>query len=315
VWTTRASVVAATLGLAAATHLARRPRIGARARRLMIATYVASGVVAWPALLAWQGRGTAELLVIDVGQGDAIAVRGPRGRWLLIDTGPAARGSDPAAHPVVRALRARGVRRLEALVLTHPDMDHIGGAAAVLASFDVDAVYDPAVPAPKAEFATVLAAASAAGVPWRAARAGGRIDLDGVRLEVLYPLGELPADVETNATSVVLRMSFGAFDALLTGDAYKDVERALLPHLSPIEVLKVGHHGSDTSTDSLFLETTRPELAVISVGRDNRYGHPTPEVMGRLERSGASVRRTDQEGSLAILARGDGSYTVSSQDR
>jgi competence protein ComEC len=313
VWTTRSSVAAGTLGLAAAAHLARRPRIGARARRLMTAVYVTSGVLAWPVLLAWQGRGTAELLVIDVGQGDAIALRSPRGRWLLVDAGPAARGSDPAAHPAVRALRARGVRRLEALVLTHPDFDHIGGAAPVLAAFEVGAVYDPALPAPKPEFVSVLDAAAARGVPWRAARAGGRIELDGVLLEVLHPPDSLAVDVETNATSVVLRLSFGAFDALLTGDAYKDVERDIASGLGPIEVLKVGHHGSDTSTDSLMLERTRPELALISVGRSNRYGHPAPAVLGRLERSGAHVLRTDREGTLSVLAREDGTYSVTGE--
>jgi competence protein ComEC len=302
--------VAGTCGLVIATRLARRPRIGARARRLLVTAYVASGVLAWPLLLVWQARGSAELLVIDVGQGDAIAVRSPRGRWVLVDAGPASRDSDPEAHPVVRALRARGVGRLEALVLTHPDLDHIGGAAPVLQSLDVRAVYDPAFPAPKQDFVQVLTAATERGVPWRPARAGGRIELDGIMLEVLYPPDSLPPETETNATSVVLRLTYGDFDALLTGDAYTDVERALLPFLPPLEVLKVGHHGSDTSTDSLLLARTHPEVALISVGRTNRYGHPSPRVLARLERSGAQIRRTDQEGTLSIVARPDGTYQV-----
>ena len=314
-WTTQSSVVAGTCGLFLATRLALRPRIGARARRLLVGAYVGTGLLAWPVLLAWQGRGTVELLVIDVGQGDAIALRTPRGRWLLVDAGPAARDGDPHAHPAVRALRARGVGRLEALVLTHPDLDHIGGAAAVLTTLDVRAVYDPALPAPKQDFVAVLDVAAARGVPWRPARAGGEIELDGLRLEILHPPDSIAADAESNATSVVLRLMYGEFDALLTGDAYTDVERALLPRLPRLEVLKVGHHGSDTSTDSLLLAHTRPEVAVISVGRTNRYGHPSPRVVGRLERSGADVRRTDLEGTLSIVAREDGRYEIRGERR
>ena len=314
-WTTRSSVVAGTFGLFIATRLALRPRIGARARRLLVGAYAVSGVLAWPLLLAWQGRGTVELLVIDVGQGDAIALRSPRGRWLLVDAGPAGRDGDPEAHPAVRALRARGVRRLEALVLTHPDLDHIGGAPAVLTTLDVRAVYDPGLPAPKEDFVEVLDVAAARGVPWRAARAGGRIELDGLRLDILHPPDAIDADTESNATSVVLRLEYGEFDALLTGDAYTDVERALLPELPRLEVLKVGHHGSDTSTDSLLLAHTRPGVALISVGRTNRYGHPSPRVVGRLERSGAEVHRTDLEGTLSLVARDDGRYEVRGERR
>jgi competence protein ComEC len=310
VWITRTSVAAGTCGLLVATWLARRPRIGAKARRLLVATYVASGVLAWPLLLALQGRGSLELLLIDVGQGDAIAIRTPLGRWLLVDAGPAGRDADPRAHVVVRALRARGVGRLEALVLTHPDLDHIGGAGPVLTSLDVRAVYDPGLPASKADYVTVLEAAAARGVPWRAARAGERIEVDGVALQVLHPADSLPPNVESNATSVVIHLTYGQFDALLTGDAYTDVDRALAPTLGHLEVLKVGHHGSDTSTDSLLLARTRPELALISVGRMNRYGHPSPRVVARLERSGADVRRTDLEGTLSVLARPDGRYRV-----
>jgi competence protein ComEC len=315
IWTTRSSVVAGSGGLVLATWLVRRPRIRAPTRRLLMATYVASGVLAWPLLLTWQGLGSVEILVIDVGQGDAIALRSPRGRWLLVDAGPPVRGADPEAHPTVRALRARGVGRLEAVVLTHPDLDHIGGAPSVLSAFEVGAVYDPALPAPKEDFVAVLDAAASRGVPWRAARAGERIEVDGLVLDVLHPPAGLAADTESNATSVVLRLTFGDFDALLTGDAYKDVERALVATVGPVEVLKVGHHGSDTSTDSLLLAGTRPEVALISVGRSNRYGHPAPEVLGRLERSGAEVRRTDLEGTVSVVAWPDGRYELTGQRR
>ncbi|HET9949663.1 MAG TPA: DNA internalization-related competence protein ComEC/Rec2 [Longimicrobiales bacterium] len=310
VWVTRGTVLAGTCGLLLAAQLARRPRMGARARRGLTVLHVASGIVAWPLLVTWQGRGTAEVVVIDVGQGDGIALRTPRGRWLLVDAGPAPEG-DPAGHPVVRALRARGVLRLEAVVLTHADLDHVGGAAAVLEAFQVGAVYDPAVPAGKEAFVDALEVAQERDIPWRAARAGDRLEVDGLVLEVLHPTAALDPDAETNETSVVMHLRFGEFDALLTGDAYKDVERALLPLLPrSLEVLKVGHHGSDTSTGPLLLERAPPEVALVSVGRYNRYGHPSPAVLARLEASGARIHRTDAEGTLMVLARRDGSWVV-----
>jgi competence protein ComEC len=313
-WTTRGSVLGGLAGVAAAMWLARGPRIGARARRALTVVYVCSGLVAWPLLLSLEGRGTVEVLMIDVGQGDAIALRSPRGRWVLVDTGPASEDADPGGNAVVRALESRGVRRLEALVLTHPDLDHIGGATAVLSSFDVGVVLDPGLPAGKDAFVEALELAAERRVPWRAARAGDRIDLDGLSLVVLYPDGDLSPDAETNASSVVLHASLGRFDALLTGDAYKDVDRRVAATLAePVEVLKVGHHGSDSSTDPLLLEEGRPALALISVGRFNRYGHPAPAVIDRLERSGAEIRRTDSEGTVAVLGRPDGSWSVRSR--
>jgi len=313
-WITRGTVVGAVGGVAMAMVAASRPRVGRRARRSLTVLYVSLGVVAWPVLLALQGRGSTEILMIDVGQGDAIALRSPAGRWLLIDTGPGVEDDDPGGHPVVRALRARGVRRLEALFLTHPDLDHIGGAAAVLSSFDVGVVYDPGLPAGKQAFVDVLGAAAEREVPWLAARAGDHVVLDGLSLQVMYPPPDLAPGVDSNASSVVIHAVFGDFDALLTGDAYKDVDRLLAGAFQDVvEVLKVGHHGSDTSTDSLLLARARPELALISVGRFNRYGHPAPEVLALLERAGARVRRTDREGTISVLGRPDGSYSVTSR--
>src|SRR5690606_16785880 len=317
VWTTRPTVAAMGAGVLVATLAARAPGVGGRARRLLLVGYGAAAVAGWPVLVAFQGRGTLELLVLDVGQGDAVAVRSPRGRWLLVDTGPPARDEDPAAHPVVRALRSRGVGRLTALVLTHADLDHVGGAAAVLRTLEVGAVYDPALPEGKEDFVAVLRAAGERDVPWLAARTGMRFELDGAVVEVLAPSDSLAAaGVETNEASVILRVRYGRFDALLTGDAYKEQERALARALEGgIEVLKLGHHGSDTSTDPLLLERADPAVAIVSAGRGNRYGHPHPAVLARLERRGVPVRRTDQEGTLRVVARPDGTFTVRARGR
>ncbi|HSG07880.1 MAG TPA: DNA internalization-related competence protein ComEC/Rec2 [Longimicrobiales bacterium] len=271
-----------------------------------------AGLVVWPALVGIQARGTLELLAIDVGQGDALALRTPRGRWVLVDAGPA-RNGDPGGHPVVRALRRAGVVRLEALVLTHPDLDHIGGAAAVLGTFPVGRVVDPGLAAGKEAYVDVLEAAVDRGVPWQAVHAGDRLDLDGVELEVLSPaaLGGVEGDTESNAASVVLAVRYGLFDALLTGDAPVEVERAIASEVSAsLELLKVGHHGSSTSTDPVLLARSRPRTALLSVGRGNRYGHPAASVLARLREAGVEVHRTDREGSIRVVARQTGEMRV-----
>lgn len=266
----------------------------------------------WPVVLSLTGRGTLQLIVLDVGQGDAIAIRTPRARWVLVDAGPSGRNNDASAHTVVRALRRRGVQRLEALVLTHPDLDHIGGAAAILSSLDVGVVIDPARRSPKRPYVELIELADERGVPWGGWRAGDQWTLDGVTFEVLAPDSLLSGgDTESNASSLVIHVRCGAFDALLTGDAPADVEVAVSGSLgADFEVLKVGHHGSDTSTDSLMLARLSPQVSVVSVGRRNRYGHPSPRVLSRLLASGTTLFRTDLDGTVTIVARPDGTFRV-----
>ncbi len=312
VWVPRGWVSVGVAGAVVGAHMANN--LLGRARSGVLVAGAVAGIVAWPGLLALQSRGTAELLVVDVGQGDAIALRTPRGRWLLVDAGPAWEG-DPGASPVVRSLRRRGVRRLEALVLTHPDLDHVGGAPAVLASFPVGEILDPGEPAGKGAYVAVLEAASRLGIPWRQVRAGDLRTWDGLDVRVLHagsgPAAPAEGDADSNDASVVLAVAFGSFDALLTGDAPTSVERGLLAGVSrDLEVLKVGHHGSLTSTDPALLAHARPALALVSVGRRNRYGHPAPGVLERLAAAGASVRRTDREGTLSVLGRRDGAWVV-----
>lgn len=318
IWTTRSTVAAGSSGLLTAWLVARHPRVHGRARRLLVAGYVVSGALGWPLLVTWQSRGSAEVLMIDVGQGDAIALRGPEGRWVLVDAGPPAAGGagDSGAHPVVRALARRGVRRLDALVLTHPHLDHIGGAEAVLRTFDVAVVYDPGFPAPSAEYLEVLELAESKGIPWRAARGGERLEIGGLLIDILAPAPESEPAEDANVTSVVARVTFGELEVLLTGDAYVDAERRVVADVPPeLEILKVGHHGSGTSTDSLLLARAQPRIALVSAGRGNRYGHPDPEILARLERSGSRVWRTDQHGTVSVVGRRDGTYTVSAEKR
>ena len=317
VWTPRWWIAAATAGFAAYGLIARgfalklRPRV----RAAVLLCCLAAAGVAWP-IPALTGRGGAmELVFLDVGQGDAVAIRTPGRRWILVDTGPRSPGFDSGERIVLPYLRRRGASRLDALVLTHPDLDHIGGANAVLSGLDVLRVLDPGAPAARPAYVVALERARARGATWYAARAGDRVSVDGVTLEVLHPGGaaDSAASEDANDQSVVLLLRYGDFSALLPGDAPAAVEEALLAAglIPPLDILKAGHHGSRTSTSWRLLESARPELSVVSAGARNRYGHPHPVVLNRLERAGSGVARTDLQGIVRVRAFPGGDFTVS----
>ena len=315
-WWIVAGVVGATASRVVIRALARpRPRI----RRILVAGWILGALISWPvpALIGWGSA--VELIFLDVGQGDAVAIRSPRGRWLLVDTGPRSPRYDAGARVVVPYLRGRGASSLEALVLTHPDLDHIGGAEAVFSNLEVRRVLDPAKPAGRSAYVAALERARDSGSVWLVARAGNRLSLDGVTLEVLHPGGEGAAVVgdEANDQSVVLLLRYGRFTALLTGDAPAAVERALVEagRIPDLAVLKAGHHGSETSTSWELLESSLPELAVISAGARNRYGHPHAPVLSRLERAGARIVRTDRDGAVRVRAFDTGLFSVSLERR
>ena len=292
-------------------HGARRVRAFVRGGVVLAGACVA--VLLLPLAERIASRGTVEVVFLDVGQGDAILVRTPGARWALMDAGPPSGFRSSADPPVLAELRRRGVRRLEALLLSHPHLDHIGGAAALFDDLPVGVVVDPGLPRGTGAFVDVLQAAQARGSGWRAAREGDRYSLDGAELTVLSSLErerETTGGDVVNENSLVVLLTFGAFSALLTGDAPVAIEEAAVRRSGPVDVLKVGHHGSRTSTSAAFLEAARPALAVISVGRGNRYGHPHEPVLSRMTAAGIALYRTDQSGSIRVLARRDGTFRV-----
>jgi len=287
-------------------------RLGAprRVRReVRIAVAAGWGVVALLLLPLLPKERVLELHMIDVGQGDAIALRTPSGRWVLIDAGPRSATFDAGERRVVPYLKREGVRRIEALFLTHPHLDHIGGAPAVLRAFPVRGIIDPSRPHGSRPYLQLLEEAEREGGSWWRAREGMTLQVDGVSVHVLHPsenIVEAPRLEDPNDLSIVLLIRWGRGTILLTGDAPASVEHEVLEQLSSLTLLKVGHHGSRTSTSSDFLAVTRPQYAVIGVGDGNNFGHPHPEVMERIARIGTEVLRTDRDGDIRVRIRFNG---------
>jgi len=275
---------------------------------------VLAGGLVLLALILWArvvGAGPARLsiTVLDVGQGDAIVVRGPSGQTLLIDGGGDVEGHpsgfDVGARRVVPALRRMGIRRIDVVILTHPHEDHAGGLGAVLQNFTVGLVLDSGFPHPAPAYARFRALIGARRVPYRPARRGMALDLgDGMRLEVLLPEEPLitGSGSDVNLNSIVARLTYGRVAALLTGDMEALNESQLLDLGDDVRsaILKVAHHGSDTGTTEAFVDAVRPALAVISVGAMNPFGHPAPDTLAVLEEWGAAVYRTDRDGAVTI---------------
>ncbi|MEO5985789.1 MAG: ComEC/Rec2 family competence protein [Candidatus Limnocylindria bacterium] len=251
--------------------------------------------------------GRLHVTTLDIGQGDAILVETPSGATMLVDGGP-----DPEL--TLRRLGANlpfSARRIDLLVLSHPHQDHVAGLVDVLARFRIGALLHGGIHYENPAYHRLLADASASGVGVRLARAGQQLILDATTtVQILYPAeadaaAPLP-EGDINNGSVVVLVRTGGFSALLTGDAEAPIESMLVARgTGAVDMLKVGHHGSTSSTTLALLEATRPGIAVISSGQGNEYGHPAPETLAALAaRSGLVVFRTDTHGDVEVATDG-----------
>ncbi len=188
--------------------------------------------------------------------------------------------------------------------MSNPDADHIGGFLDVLDAFEVERVYVSGDPKGTLTYNSFLRGVREEGSVVEVVRAGRRLEWGGVRVEVIAPPSEAEGGLfsETNDNSVAILLTYGTARVLLAGDAEAREEEYMAngPYTGPLTVLKVTHHGSNTSSTPLFLSRFRPKIAVIQCGADNPYGHPTPETLERLQRTGAKIFRNDEDGDVIV---------------
>lgn len=325
-------------------------RGGSAARAALPAGAALAAWLAGPVVLA-AGPDRTLVCQIDVGQGDAAAVRTRAGHWAVLDAGPRGRGWGGGAG-VVPFLRDRGARSVDLFVLSHPHLDHLGGARSLFRRFRVARVLDAGNPHPSGAYAAFLEEVEEEGARWVPARAGDRIRLDEVEITVLSPgaegssaarrPGSPPAPPlwsgpprDANETSVAIRVRVRPrgerrpgptrdvrprFSYVNTGDASAEQEAAMLARWTAdslrADVLKAGHHGSRSSSAPAWIAGLDPRVVVISAGAGNRYGHPHAATLRRLR--GADVPRvwrTDREGTMCVEVRPGGDWRLEGEAR
>jgi competence protein ComEC len=252
------------------------------------------------------------VMFLDIGQGDATLIRSPGGRTMLIDGGNAASDADNVILP---ALQAWGGDRLDVMVITHPDQDHIGGLPRVIEAVPVGQVVLTGQVHTTQTYERLLAAIRDKKLPAVRARGGVSLDFDpALTTSILGPTDALVASDDTNNASIVIRMTYDAVTFLFIGDAEETEEAVILNSGADVhaQILKVGHHGSRNSTSPDWLQAVSPQVGIISVGENNRYGHPQPEVLQWLSQFGVKVYRTDQQGTITVTTDGT-TYEVSTE--
>ena len=245
---------------------------------------------------------TLTLHMLDVGQGDSFLIVTPTGYTMLVDAGDPTQGGRVASY-----LKRQGVNRINHLVATHPHADHIGGMEVILDRFNVVELLIPSVIHTSQVFERLLLKASETKTALKSVTKSAVLHAeDDLTIQVLttgYDYGD-----HLNDWSLIIHVSHGAHSILMTGDAESLAEAHMLevfhPQILNSTVLKVGHHGSSTSTTQPFLNAVSPEIALISSGRDNRYGHPHEEVLNRLEALNSWIYRTDLQGTVVIFSDG-----------
>lgn len=255
---------------------------------------------------SYYNRGYLELDFIDVGQGDAILLKTPQGKFMLIDGG----GSsfyDVGRTTLLPYLHRRGIRELSLLINSHPDNDHLQGVETVAEEIPVKSIAVPASLANCPAYRSLQTIAVQSRIPVLTLEAGQEINLEkGLKIKVLHPRGKNFMKNNNNNQSVVLRISYGDFSALFTGDIEEEAMRAVLEagQMTSSSLVKVPHHGSKGSLLTEFYQQVQPQYAIISVGSNNLFGHPHPATLAMLKQQNIKILRTDQAGAIIILSDG-----------
>ncbi len=267
-------------------------------RRTILGALAIAAFFVWYAVFA-SASGELMISFLDVGQGDAIFIETPKGQQILVDGGSGRRVLSELSR-VMPALD----RSIDLVISTHADLDHLGGLVEVLRRYRVEAALENGLKKETDAYPMWDKEIRLANTPRHIVRAGLRIVLDsGAYIDILGPLED---DDKPNGMMVVARLVYGETEFLLTGDLEREDELRLLASGLDVksDVLKVAHHGSRFSTTDLFLEKVAPEYAVISVGSQNRYGHPHSETLERLAHTSARILRTDTNGRITLVSDG-----------
>ncbi len=243
--------------------------------------------------------GTMQVYYLDVGQGDSIYIKTPNGDDILIDGGKNEAGDDVVAY-----LKKYHVDDLEVMIATHPDADHIGGLDTVLQNMNVESVYMPRVTHTTKTFEDFIMAVRNEGLKLKEAKGGVSLGLQGVDAHFVSPVIAYGEDL--NSSSAVLRITYGKNNFLFTGDATVKSEQDMIASGEDLQadVLKLGHHGANTSTSEDFISHVQPKYAIVSAGKDNQYGHPTAEILQKMQAHNIKVFRTDQQGTIIATSNG-----------
>ena len=303
---------AAASAVAAALILARR-RLALAWLGVAGLLAAAIGIAIVPPTVQWR-PGVLEVTALDVGQGDSLLVVTPEGKTLLMDSGGVGGGSksdfDVGEEVVSPYLWSRGIRGLDAVAISHPHSDHVGGMPSVIANFYPRELWY-GLESPTQEFAQVAEAARAYGLLFHPHTAGDAFEFGGVQIRVLNPQpGEFANNPAQDDESLVLHLQYGNTSALLVGDSHKRTEELLEDENPHADLLKIGHHGSLTSSSPEFLESVAPQYAVVSAGYYNTFRHPRPEVMHRFAERNVTTYRTDLAGAVSFYLDGT---TISAQ--
>lgn len=244
--------------------------------------------------------GLLEIAFIDVGQGDSTLIKSPDGKYMLIDAGEFRNVS-----AVTDALGASGLSKLDYVIATHPHSDHVGGLSEVLRRYPAGIAYDIGRVHPTPSYEYYLDAVKDSKAKFTLIRAGSAFKLGtSVSITYLWPDKDMPQDL--NNASAVLLLRYGDFEALFMADCGMDTESALMKvgKITPVELLKVGHHGSRHSSSADFLRVSSPEIGIIFAGKGNDYGYPQQDTLKRLRDAGVQVMRTDLSGSITVSSDG-----------
>ncbi len=239
-----------------------------------------------------------EVHFIDVGQGDSIYIKTPDGETILIDA-----AKETKAETIISYLKEQQVSEIDYLISTHPDADHIGGMDKVIESFPIHHVYAPKVSHTTNQYKQFLEAVQKRGLKITVAAKGVTLPITDVNAEFIAPVGEYGKDL--NNWSAVLKVTYGKSAFLFTGDAEFRSEKDMIASGEDLHatVLKLGHHGAKEASSQEFIDAVNPEIAVISAGLNNSYGHPTSETLVRL--GNRKIYRTDEDGTIVIAANKD----------